>query len=146
MPLGIGRRFPRELMRLETALTSTLVSSFFSLPMVLANLFRGHLTLAATGFQNVDGYVGQDAREALALGVHQRLDAVRGTFTDQNDAGAANGHEHSVLGARVDGNRLILGHPTAAERTKRCAGSARLVLDLREGGFLSSAGKNKDGG
>ena len=85
-------------------------------------------------------------REALALGVHQRLDAVRGPFADQDDAGTADGAEDSVLGAGVDGDRLILGDPAAAKRTQRCAGSTGLVLDLSESGPLSAAGKDQGRG
>lgn len=125
-------------MRLETALTSTLVSSFFILPMVLASLFNG-TALAATGFEDVDGDVGQDAREALALGFHQRLDTMRGTFADQNDAGTTNCHEHGVTGARVNRYRLIWVTqprrrvPRAAPDARAGSRSARRQPSLRDG-------------
>ena len=76
MPLGMGSRVAERRNALGHGADLELGQFVVQLVHLPGELADGDLAFAAAAFNHVDGDVGKDAGQALALGVDQRLDPV----------------------------------------------------------------------
>ena len=115
-------------------------------------LVQRHLVLAVPGPHQVHGHIGQDAVDALALGLGELACPVQRALQHQHHAGSAHGAEHHGSGVQVtgtgalDGHRLLVVVPAATQRAQGSAATTDLALELPVGGALGLARHQDPGG